>query len=144
LIFGVVAVEVLVSLGCQGLVNQEAAVQKAIQEHLAERSDLALDKMTMVMERVTVDGNTAQAEVVFGVADDPQSRMSYQYDLRREDGRWLVEAGRPSASQLPHPEMGEAMPGDSSPAEPSSLPEGHPPISEMNPHGEGPLPSGGP
>jgi hypothetical protein len=134
--FAMVAAGLLSAFGCQGLMNQEAAVQRAIHDHLAARSDLAMDKMTMTMERVVVDGDTAQAEVVFAVTNDPQSRMSYHYDLRREAGRWLVEAGRPSASQLPHPQLGGSM-GDSE----AELPEGHPPLTGANPHGEDPLPS---
>jgi hypothetical protein len=137
-LFATVAAGLLSAFGCQGLMNQEAAVQRAIHDHLAARSDLAMDKMTMTMERVVVDGETAQADVVFAVTGDPQSRMSYHYDLRREGGRWLVEAGRPNASQLPHPQLGDST--DSSVGE---LPEGHPPLTGSNPHGEGPLPSEG-
>ena len=142
-----VGIWMLAAIGCPGLMNQEAAVQKAIQDHLAARSDLAMDKMTMVMEQVTVSGDTAQAEVVFGVAGDPQSRMSYHYELHREGGRWMVDGGRPRATPLPHPQMGEmmeeGMPDEPASAEPLHLPEGHPPVQPMNPHGEDLLPSTG-
>ncbi|MBI2819590.1 MAG: hypothetical protein HYX73_06400 [Acidobacteria bacterium] len=144
-----IGVSLLVALGCQRLMNQEAAVQKAIQDHLAERSDLALDKMVMEVQQVNVNGDTAQAEVVFSVAGDPQSRMSFHYDLHREGGRWQVDASRLSDSQESHPQMGgpsvgESMPGESGSAEPLNLPEGHPPVQEMNPRGEDTPPSSRP
>src|SRR5689334_1892725 len=85
------------TVGCQRLMNQDAAIQKAIQQHLTERSDLAMDKMVMEMQKVTVDGDKAQAEVVFRVAgggDMPESRMGYHYDLHREGGAWKVDSGR--------------------------------------------------
>ena len=133
----------LAALGCQRLMNQEAAVQKAIQDHLAERSDLAMNKMVMEVQQVNVNGDTAQAEVMFSISGDPQSRMSIHYDLHREGGRWQVDAGRPSGSQAPHPEMGGpgmegSMPGETGSAEPLNLPEDHPPVREMNPQGEAP------
>ncbi|HWP86127.1 MAG TPA: hypothetical protein VNN17_13110 [Terriglobia bacterium] len=133
--------------GCQQLMNQEAAVQQAIRDHLASRSDLALDKMTMEVQQVTVNGETAQAEVVFRVTGEVQSQMAYQYELRREGGRWRVDRGRPVRSETPHPSMGEVMgesgAGPSSSdaaggASPLNLPEGHPPIPEANPPGNAP------
>ena len=148
-----IGVSLLTALGCQRLMNQEAAVQKAIQDHLAQRSDLAMDQMVMEVQQVNVNGDTAQAEVVFAVAGDPQSRMSFHYDLHREGGRWQVDAGRPSGSQASHPQsggtpmggsqVGESMPGEAGTAEPLNLPEGHPPVQEMNPHGEDSPPSSG-
>lgn len=135
---GLLAASLLAALGCQRLMNQEAAVQKAIQDHLADRSDLAMNKMTMEVQKVNVNGDTAQAEVVFSISGDPQSRMSFHYDLHREGGRWLVDSGRPTGSQMPHPQMGQPGTGGPTPdgsgnAEPLNLPEGHPPVRQMNP-----------
>jgi hypothetical protein len=150
-VIALMGIGLFIAVGCQRLMNQEAAVQEAIQDHLAARSDLAMDKMTMEVQQVTVNGDTAQADVIFSVPGDSQMRMAYHYELRREGGRWRVDSGRPSASQVPHPpmgeamggEMGESMPGGSGAGEPLNLPEGHPPIEQMNPHGDTPLPSTG-
>lgn len=146
-----IGASLLAALGCQRLMNQEAAVQKAIQDHLAKRSDLAMNKMVMEVQRVNVNGDTAQAEVVFSISGDPQSRMSFHYDLHREGGHWLVDASRPSGSQESHPKMGGPpmgesqvgglMPSESGTAEPLNLPEGHPPLQQMNPPGEAPPPA---
>lgn len=129
--------------GCQRLMNQEAAVQKAIQEHLSQRSDLAMDKMTMEMRRVTVSGDKAEAEVVFRVTADPNSQLFFHYDLYREGGRWRVQGGRPSGEQSAHPTPGGAPegglpPGGMGQPAPGALPEGHPPIGEVNPRQEPP------
>jgi hypothetical protein len=123
--------------------NQDAAVQRAIEEHLSRRSDLAMDQMVLEMQQVSVEGDRAQAEVVFRTTMDPPARMAYHYELLWEDGRWRVESGRPSATETPHPVMGEAEAGASPESMMDELPEGHPvlpgdhpPIEQVNPHGE--------
>ena len=121
----------LAGLGCQRLMNQNAAIQKAIQDHLGSRSDLAMDKMVMEMQQVKVDGDKATAEVVFRTTADPPARMTYHYELHRDGGSWKVDTGRPSGSETPHPQMGDSQPGNSSPP---AMPEGHPPIGETDPN----------
>jgi len=134
----IVGATLLMAVGCQRLMNQDAAVQKAIQDHLAERSDLAMDKMVMEVQQVQVDGDKAQAEVVFRVTSDPNSRMAYHYDLSREGGTWKVDSGRPGGAESSHPQAGEPMAGEPESPAPSELPEGHPPITGANPPGEEP------
>ena len=133
-------------IGCGRLGNQEAAVRRAIEDHLGQRADLAMDKMVLEMQQVTVDGDHAEADVVFRTTMDPPARMAYHYELRREGGGWRVESGRPAATQTPHPEMGGSpMQGDpmeemtgALPEGHPPLPEGHPPLEEADPHGEVP------
>ena len=134
---------------CQRLMNQDAAIQKAIRDHLTERSDLDMSKMTLEMHEVKISGDKATAEVVFRTTTDPPAQMNYHYDLHRESGIWKVDTGRPSASGSQHPQMGD---GESA-GEPGAgeLPAGHPPVGQapidqpsvdqMNPHGDMPLPS---
>jgi hypothetical protein len=146
-----VTVVMLTSLGCQRLMNQDAAIQKAIRDHLAERSDLSMDKMALEMKQVKVNGDKASAEVVFRTTSDPPSQMGYHYELHREGGAWKVDNGRPSASETQHPQMGEGDASSSPSQSPSGeLPAGHPPINgapsqgtldQMNPHGDAPPPS---
>src|SRR6185503_9821568 len=90
---------VFLGLGCQRLMNQDAAIQKAIRDHLSERSDLAMDKMVLEMHQVKVDGDKAQAEVVFRTTADPPAQMNYHYELHRVGGAWQVDTGRPSAAE---------------------------------------------
>ena len=134
-----VAALLVAELGCGSIGNQDAAVRRAIEEHLSQRADLAMDKMVLEVEQVSVEGDTAQAQVVFRTTMDPPARMAYHYELRREDGRWQVQSGRPGAAETPHPELGESGPAGSESNMPGELPEGHPPLPEghpTNPHGE--------
>ena len=80
-------------MGCQRMMNQDAAIQKAIRDHLGERSDLSMDKMVMEVQQVKVEGEKATAEVVFRTTSDPPARMSYHYDLRKQGGAWQVSGG---------------------------------------------------
>jgi len=113
--------------GCQRGASINAQVQSAIAEHLAERPGISADRLLIEVETVTVQGDRAEAEVIFRSRDNPESRMDYHYELRREDGAWKVASGRPSAAGSPHPG------GESTPEEGATLPEGHPPV-EGNPH----------
>jgi hypothetical protein len=130
--------------------NQDAAIQKAIRDHLTQRSDLDMSKMVLEVHEVKVNGDKATAEVVFRTTTDPPAQMNYHYDLHRESGAWKVDTGRPSAAGTQHPQMGEQMgegePGGAGEPGAGELPAGHPPIDQpsvdqMNPHGDMPLPS---
>jgi len=110
----------LIWTGCRQAVSINEQVQEAIAEHLTERPGIDASRMTVEVETVVVDGDRAEAEVVFRSRDAPDSRMNYHYELSRADGKWTVESGRPSAAQSPHPQPGEEGTG--------ALPEGHPPV----------------
>jgi hypothetical protein len=129
----------LAGAGCQRLTDQKAAIQEAIEDHLSERDDLAMDQMVLEMGEVKVEGDSAEAEVVFRTTSEPAMRMAYHYELRREGGRWQVASGRPSAAEVPHPTLGETGGESESSVEPA-LPEGHPAIPESS----SPLPEGHP
>jgi len=114
-----VAALALLLAGCQQTGSINAQVQDAIAEHLASRPGIDASRMLIEVESVTVQGERAEADVIFRSRDNPDSRMNYHYELRRQDGQWRVESGRPTAAESPHPQPGEAQPeGD--------LPEGHP------------------
>ena len=114
--------------GCSGQrdTNSNAAIQRAIEQHLSSRSGLDASKMLIEVQQVKIQGERAQAEVIFRSRDDPQASMAFSYELRREGGEWKVENGRPSAAGSPHPDAGSAA------EEGSTLPPGHPPA-EGNP-----------
>jgi hypothetical protein len=115
--------------GCQGGTSINGQVQEAIAEHLASRPGIDATRMTVEVESVSVQGDQAEAEVVFRSRDTPDSRMNYHYELRRADGKWTVENGRPSGAESPHPQSGGGEEGAGS----GALPEGHPPVGG-NPH----------
>jgi hypothetical protein len=131
-----IALMALLSTGCGRIGDQTAAVKKAIETHLASRSDLAISQMTMDVKDVKVDGDEAGADVVFRVTNSPEMQMGYHYDLRREGGTWKVVDGRPSATDSKHP-TGDADPNG---MEPNALPPGHPPLESP----QGQMPEGHP
>ena len=98
-----------------------AAIQKTIEEHLAGRPGLAEDQIVVEMKQVQVQGGRAEADVMFHSRSDPQAKMAFHYQLRSEGKQWKVESGRPSAETSPHP---PSSPSESAPP----LPEGHPPL----------------
>ena len=118
----------LVSVGCRREAASNAAIQRAIEEHLSQRSDLERAKMVMEMKQVKVEGDRAEAEVTFRTTSDPQAQMTFHYQLHKEGGKWAVETGKPSAADSPHP--GSANPSDGG----MDLPEGHPPVDNPPPH----------
>ena len=115
--------------GCQQATNINTQVQEAIGEHLASRPGVDATRMVVEVQTVSVQGDQAEAEVIFRSRDAPDSRMNYHYVLKKAEGKWKVESGRPSAAQSPHPQPGgsEGAPGA------GTLPEGHPPVGG-NPH----------
>ncbi len=117
----------LLGAGCQREADTNAAIQKAIEEHLASRPGLASADIVLDVQQVKVAGEQAEAEVVFRSRTDPDVRMAFHYNLNKEGRQWKVAGGRPSAETSPHPGA-ETMPeGD------LALPEGHPPLGETPP-----------
>lgn len=114
----------LVSCGSLHKSNPETAIRQAIEEHLAGRTGLASDKIVMELKQVQVNGDRAEADVVFHSRTDPKALMAFHYQLRSEGKQWKVENGHPSAESLPHPPP--MSPSDAAPA----LPEGHPPAQQ--------------
>ncbi|MBI4465844.1 MAG: hypothetical protein HY656_00250 [Acidobacteria bacterium] len=68
----------------------KAAVEAGIRAHLSQRSGLALDKMEMEVKQVTVQGEKAEADVVFR-SKGGEGEMAMHYTLRRQGDRWVVE-----------------------------------------------------
>jgi hypothetical protein len=93
--------------------GQEAAIEAAVKAYLAGRSDLALDNMEIEFRKISVQGDTAEAEVVFRTKNG-QGEMPISYKLAREAGNWVVQRKRPEASTGP-------------------MPPGHPPVPPPGP-----------
>ena len=120
----------LVSGGCQqreGAPN--AAVEQAIKEHLSSRSGLGLGKMVMEMKQVQVQGDTAEADVVFRTTTGTPAQMDFHYKLHRDGGQWKVETSQPGNAESSHPPAEAPKEGDAQ----GAMPEGHPPVGEAPP-----------
>jgi hypothetical protein len=111
-------------VGCGGMRHGDpkAAIQQAIEQHLAGRPGLAGEQIVMELKQVQVQGDTAQADVVFRSRNDPKAQMSFHYQLHNDGKEWKVDNGHPGGDASPHSSM--TPPSGSAPA----LPEGHPPI----------------
>lgn len=113
--------------GCsQSSSDPNAAIQKAIEDHLANRSDLSIGNMVMEMKDVRIDGDHAQADVLFRTTSNPPAQMAYTYLLLQTDGKWEIETAQPSGADSSHPTP--ENPG----VESETLPEGQPPA--QSPH----------
>lgn len=140
-------------MGCSGAseADETADVRQAVERYLSARTDLSLSSMRVVVNKVTVDGERATAEVTIAANNDPQAKMEMTYALRRTAEGWEVEppqggAGgahggsapqsQPQSQPQPQPEAGgeSGLPPGHPPvggeAEPkaSELPPGHPPV----------------
>lgn len=98
-------------------------VEAAIAEHLARNSDLRSDSLRIKATHVRYEGETAVAQVSISASDDPKAVMTMVYELRQGPHGWRVESG-----------AFEGRPGGTSPANPPSLPPGHPPVGGGSPH----------
>lgn len=114
------------SEGLKASSGEEAAVLDAVRTYLTEVRQMDVAKMSLGLRNLTVDGDSAECIVDFGLKEAPGApAMTYAYSLARKDGRWTVAASRP-ADGTGHgavPSGGNSMPG------------GHPPASGANPHG---------
>src|SRR5690606_39195537 len=73
----------------------EAQIEDAVRKHLSRRSDLDVTAMDMKIQKVDVEGESADAVVGFQVKDQPEAAMSMNYHLVRLGGEWVVQ---PAAS----------------------------------------------
>ena len=87
--------------GCNQTPNINGQVQEAVTEHLASRPGIDASRMLVEVESVTVQGDRAEADVVFRSRENPDSIMNYHYELTRQEGEWKVESGRPSSAESP-------------------------------------------
>ena len=115
--------------GCGGQPggDSDVAIQRAIEEHLSSRPGLASDKLVLEVKDIQVQGDTAEAEVVFRSRTDQAAMMAFHYQLRNEGNQWKVESGSPSQGRSPHPYPSSG----NSPGAGGSLPEGHPPMEQF-------------
>jgi hypothetical protein len=130
-------------LGCSASneANATASVQRAVEKHLALRTDMDPSNLRVVVEKVSYDGDHANAAVTIVARKDPQAKMQMMYRLRKAGGEWEVEPPQGSgsgahgeAAPAPEPEGTPELPpghprlkGNES-AEPGELPPGHPPV----------------
>jgi len=127
--------------------SPKAAIQAAIQAHLAHNSNLRLDSFDMEVKQVALDGDHAQAQVEFN-AKSGGGTMQLSYALVKREGAWSVVESTPGGSNFSHPGLdktqGNGAGGkagsdsdvfqaldklhDGAAAPKKNLPPGHPPV----------------
>jgi len=99
-------------------VQSKTAVEEAIQAHLRQQSDLALDKFTTEVQEVKFHGDTAEAVVKFQSKESAAIFVRVHYALRRVGEHWQVQS-RPQMLDQPGRRQGQQQ----------SAPAGNPPFS---------------
>jgi len=149
-----VVVPFFLGSGCkkagQGDRDREA-IRAAIEKHLSERSDLNRSAMDVKIGQVSIEGNTAQAQVEFQAKGNAAAGFTMQmnYQLERQGNVWVVRGSRAGGDNPMHPPGGAAMPPTPSPSD--SVPAGHLAVGGAAPAGDstgaagnGKLPAGHP
>jgi len=130
IVIALAAAMLLFAPACRKAASDDEAIRAAIQQHLQKSGTLNLAAMDTQFQQITVDGDHAQAQVLFRTKQEGAT-MQMTYALERHGGEWTVLKSNPTGGQVAHPPMdgshgapGAAAPGDSSGAE---LPHLHPP-----------------
>ncbi len=127
------ALALVLAIACSEEPPRSAAdIEAAVENYLAERTDLRLGQLRVKVDRIRYDGDHASASVSIVASDDPKAAMKMLYELRRDTSGWTV--------LQPDPSMPAAGSATGSGGTAPSLPPGHPPT---GPPGEG-LPPGHP
>ena len=136
--------------GCKKQESDADAIRTGINQHLASLKTLNLGAMDMNITNVSIQGNTAQAQVEFKPKTGaPQGAgMQVAYSLQKQNGLWVVQDTQPAGGSIQHPGPGEnphmnsnsPASGQSSGSMPNfrdlvpggassnALPPGHPPV----------------
>jgi hypothetical protein len=96
---------------------QNAEIEAAVRTYLASQPNLALDNMEIEFKKISVEADTARADMVFRTKGG-EGEMPMQYDLIREDGNWVVQRKNPSHG-------GPQMPPDHPPVQPQGTTNPH-------------------
>ena len=102
-----------VGSGCGGTASPNDEIRAAIDKHLATQGTLNLEAFNTEIQKVTVQGDQAQADVVFRLKDGP-GMMQLGYTLQKAGGNWAVVQSNPVGSNFEHPSLdgtGSAAPG---------------------------------
>ena len=114
----------------------EGPFLQAVDTYLQKVKNIDTSLMTIQLQDLKVEGETATAKVVYGAKKGEMPAMTYLYDFAKKDGAWTVLKSQPEGSD-PHAGMG--MPPGMGGGQGSDLPPGHPEVGgQMPAHGSAP------
>ena len=120
----ILALTALLACGGSSPSDPRAAIEDAIDRHLARRSDLDTSSMKVTVGKIDYQGeDQARAMVSFQVGDNPDTSMDMAYDLLREGDVWEVQRNDGAGHG-----GGQVAPPPMSPGTGSELPSDHPPL----------------
>src|ERR1700716_3018471 len=138
--------------GCKKQQNDNDAIRAGIMQHLTGVGTLNMSAMVMDIQKVSINGNQAHAEVEFRPkTGSPQGAgMQVSYNLEKRDGAWVVQKTQPAGGLIQHPDPSKnphlnqdvhsgGLPNFSdvlnpgSATAPGALPPGHPPVNSERP-----------
>jgi hypothetical protein len=136
--------------GCKKQQTAADGIREGIRQHLASLNTLNLSAMEMNVSNVTVNGNTAEAQVEYvpKTGAPAGAGMRVSYSLEKHGGQWaVVKTGslggaidHPAPGANPHtqpirgdvhgnlPNFRELIPPAGTPDAKAALPPGHPPV----------------
>jgi len=115
LIVAMAAVMVAAACGKWGM-HSQGAVERGIQEHLSRNTQLLSRNFTTRVEKVSFNGDSADAVVKFQSTQQASLFVEVGYHLRLENGRWEVVSSTPLSGQGGDSHMASPKGSSSSPA----------------------------
>jgi hypothetical protein len=94
----------IAGVSCRKATSDEEAIRASILQHLRENSSINLANMETTVQQVSVNGDHAQAQVLFRTKQEGAT-MQMTYALERSAGEWKVLKGQPAGGQVSHPPM---------------------------------------
>jgi hypothetical protein len=135
--------------GCKAQSNDTDNIRSGINEHLASLKTINLSAMDMNIQNISVQGNQAHAQVEFRPKTGaPQGAgMQVNYDLQKQDGKWIVQNSKPAGGMIQHPDPGQNPHTGTGAPSTSNLPDGNLPdfrnlVGAGSASGAGPAESG--
>lgn len=138
---------------CHKVTSQNDLIRDGIRQHLVSLKTINLSAMDINVTNVTINGNTAQAQVEYlpKTGAPPGAGMRVSYSMEKRDGQWFVVKTLAAGGAIDHPDPGsnphtqtqgklpgalpnfrEMIPANSLNSN-ASLPAGHPEVPPSEP-----------
>lgn len=110
-----------------GQSERERAVRAALNAHLQQRSNLALNNMTVEIQSVKFPSDdSAEAQVRFQSKEKPDLAVAMHYVLKRTGDHWEVESSSPVVGTGPDSHQSAEAPAGHGESAPTAAPGGSP------------------
>lgn len=100
----------------------EREVRAALDQHLQKKGNLSLNNMTVDIQNLKINGDTAEAQVRFQSNEKPDLAIAIRYVLRRAGDHWEVESSSPAGGMGADPHQSAGAAGGRGGGEPMAPP----------------------